>query len=100
MHDFTEQGFTLLGGRLDYVAGRPVAVLVYRHRQHILNLMIWPERDGGATPVAAAERQGHNLLHWRQDGMAYWAISDLNPADLAAFADLLRVAAVAPPGHD
>lgn len=100
VHDFTEQGFTLLGGRLDYVADRPVAVLVYRHRQHILNLMIWPERDGSPTAVATSERQGHNLLHWRQGGMTYWAISDLNPADIAAFAALVRGAATAPMGRE
>jgi anti-sigma factor RsiW len=93
VHDFTEQGFALRGGRLDYVAGRNVAVLVYRHRQHILNLMIWPENDGAATPAAASARQGHNLLHWRQGGMSYWAISDLNQADIAAFAALVRGAA-------
>lgn len=94
VHDFTEQGFPLLGGRLDYVASRNVAVLVYRHRQHIINLMIWPERDGGApAPEKTATRQGHNILYWHQDGMSYWAISDLNTADIAAFAKLVRDAA-------
>lgn len=97
VHDFTEQGFALIGGRLDYVASRNVAVLVYRHRQHVLNLMIWPDGGGAAaTPVQAATRQGHNLLHWRQGGMSYWAISDLNPADIAAFADLVRGRAAVP----
>jgi anti-sigma factor RsiW len=94
VHDFTEQGFPLLGGRLDYVASRNVAVLVYRHRQHIINLMIWPARDGDvAAPEKAATRQGHNILYWHQDGMSYWAISDLNTADIAAFAKLVREAA-------
>ena len=94
VHDFTEQGFPLLGGRLDYVASRNVAVLVYLHRQHIINLMIWPDADGAvAMPASAATRQGHNILHWRQGGMSYWAISDLNQADIAAFADLVRAAA-------
>jgi anti-sigma factor RsiW len=94
VNDFTEKGFPLLGGRLDYVAGRNVAVLVYRHRQHIINLMIWPDGDGGAAaPEKAATRQGHNILYWHQGGMSYWAISDLNAADIAAFADLVRTAA-------
>jgi anti-sigma factor RsiW len=100
VHDFTEQGFALIGGRLDYIAGRNVAVLVYRHRQHILNLMVWPESAAVATPVKASARQGHNVLHWDQGGMAYWAISDLNPADIAAFAALVRSAAAAPMGRD
>jgi anti-sigma factor RsiW len=90
VQDFTTQGFTLVGGRLDYVAGRNVAVLVYRHRQHILNLMIWPEVGGGATPAASSARQGHNVTHWVQGGMTYWVISDLNPLDIAAFVALVR----------
>jgi anti-sigma factor RsiW len=38
--DFAASGFALLGGRMDYVAGRPVAVLVYRHQAHLVNLFI------------------------------------------------------------
>jgi anti-sigma factor RsiW len=90
VHDFTEHGFTLVGGRLDYVAGRNVAVLVYRHRQHIINLMIWPESGGAATPADSSARQGHNVTHWVQGGMTYWAISDLNKLDIAAFVALVR----------
>jgi anti-sigma factor RsiW len=91
VYDFAEQGFPLLGGRLDYVASRNVAVLVYRHRQHIINLMIWPDAAAAAAgPEKSESRQGHNILAWRQGGMSYWAISDLNAADIAAFAKLVR----------
>jgi len=94
--DLTSDGFPLLGGRLDYVDQRTVAALVYRHRQHIINLFLWPT-DGGAGNggVAATSLQGYHVIHWSGGGMTYWAVSDLNPEDLKAFGDLVqrRVAA-------
>jgi anti-sigma factor (TIGR02949 family) len=88
--DFTEQGFPLVGGRLDYIDRRPVAALVYRHRQHIINLFVMPDAGVTAEPAAASSRQGYNVLRWRDGGMALWAVSDLNPAELRQFEELVR----------
>lgn len=89
--DLTGAGFPLVGGRLDYLEHRPVATLVYRHRQHMIDLFVWPEqRPGRAAPVRNVSRHGYNVLHWSEGGMAYWAISDLNLADMKAFADSFR----------
>lgn len=92
--DLTSDGFPLVGGRLDYAGQRTVAALVYRHRQHIINLFIWPA-EGGASALAAESRHGYNVVHWTSGGMVYWAVSDLNPADLRAFSDLVQRAAAA-----
>ena len=92
--DLTGDGFPLVGGRLDYAGQRTVAALVYRHRQHIINLFLWPAEGaamGGA--LSAESRQGYNVVHWASGGMVYWAVSDLNPADLRAFGDLVQRAA-------
>ena len=88
--DLTGEGYPLIGGRLDYVNERPVAALAYRHRQHLINLFIWPEASaGGAAPQLMAQ-QGYHLLHWRQAGLNYWLISDLNRADLENLSRRLR----------
>ena len=95
--DLTSEGFPLLGGRLDYAGQRTVAALVYRHRQHIINLFLWPA-DGGALDGGAMtteSRQGYHVLHWSSGGMIFWAVSDLNPADLRAFGDLVQSRAAA-----
>ena len=79
-------GFPLLGGRLDYIHGHPVAALVYGRGSHKINLFIWP---GESSPSTSASR-GFNLLHWSGEGMTYWAVSDLNPADLQQFVTMVR----------
>jgi anti-sigma factor RsiW len=88
--DFKAQGFTLAGGRLDYLDGKKVAALIYQRRQHLIDLYVWP--DGGHLDhgPTAGSRSGYNFLHWSQDGMAFWAVSDLAPNELADLVNLLR----------
>jgi anti-sigma factor RsiW len=88
--DLSAAGFPLVGGRLDYAAGRPVAALVYRRGAHVINLFVWPSpsaRDGGEV---AEGRQGYNLVHWTRGQASFWAISDLNLTELRQFTSLLR----------
>ncbi|HEX6629670.1 MAG TPA: anti-sigma factor [Gemmatimonadaceae bacterium] len=90
-----EAGFPLLGGRLDYVHGRPVAVVVYGRRQHVINVFSWPAGADGdprgvrETKPTLETRQGYNLLHWRSGGAEHWAASDLNAPELEQFVGLL-----------
>jgi anti-sigma factor RsiW len=88
--DLAEQGFPLLGGRLDYLGRQQAAALVYRHGQHIINLFVWPVPDEAGAVAAGPAEQGYNTLHWSQDGMSFWAVSDVNQADLHSFADHFR----------
>jgi anti-sigma factor (TIGR02949 family) len=86
--DLTTTGFPLRGGRLDYVDNRPVAVLVYGHRQHVIDLFIWPADATADTRRSRSfSKRGLNVLHWTAGGMTYWAVSDVNAADLEAFAE-------------
>jgi anti-sigma factor RsiW len=91
VRDLSDDGFVLAGGRLDYVHGRPIAALVYRRRQHVINLLLWPAAAGEKeTPVRHETRQGYHLIYWRRQGMTGWAVSDLNASELAEFARLFR----------
>jgi anti-sigma factor RsiW len=90
VYDLAAQGYTLIGGRLDYLQQRPVAALAYRHRQHIMNLYVWPSTSPRDQAPQASERHGFHLLRWSQDGMMFSAVSDMNPQDLADFARQFR----------
>jgi anti-sigma factor RsiW len=86
-----DQGFPLLGGRVDYVRERPVAVVVYGRRQHIINAFSWPVDEGGDVGIGAPHsRHGYNMLHWRSGGVEHWVASDLNAAELRQFVGLLQ----------
>ncbi|MBV8866277.1 MAG: anti-sigma factor [Acidobacteriaceae bacterium] len=87
--DLATQGFPLAGGRLDYLSNRSVAALVYKRRQHTINLFVWPSPDPDSGPKASTIK-GYNLVHWTQSHMAYWAISDLNAAELNQFVQDLK----------
>jgi anti-sigma factor RsiW len=87
--DLAAVGFPLVGGRLDYVAGRPVAALIYLRHQHAINVFLWPAADA-ATPVDARSIRGFNVRHWTRDGMSFWAVSDLNDLELAELARALE----------
>jgi anti-sigma factor RsiW len=88
--DFAAEGFPLRGARLDYVAGRPVAALVYRRDKHVIDLFVWPAEGNPAATPATAQRKGYNVVHWVQDGMVFWAVSDVEADQLRAFAEHFR----------
>jgi anti-sigma factor RsiW len=91
--DLTAQDFPLVGGRLDYINNRPVAALVYRHRKHFINVFIWPDESREKNLVRTKTKQGYNLIYWKNSGMAFWAVSDLQENELMQFANLLRTPA-------
>ena len=64
VNDFSAQGFPLVGGRLDYLANRPVAALVYGRHKHFINLFIWPERWRADASIQTTESQGYQVFYW------------------------------------
>jgi anti-sigma factor (TIGR02949 family) len=97
VNDFAAQGFPLIGGRLDYLDQRAVAALVYRHRLHLINVYSWPAAKPGQTAPQTLSIRGYHLVHWREAGMVYWMVSDLDERDLLVLADRLQKAAQVPP---
>lgn len=91
VQDFAQQGYPLAGGRLDYVEGRKVAVLVYHRALHVINLYVWPE-DGAAitiSPGGVTTIRGYNAVSWENNGFHFCAVSDLNTTELRDFAKLV-----------
>lgn len=86
--DLAAENFPLLGGRLDYLDNRPVAALVYGSAKHLIDLYVWP--GSGDTLPATAARDGYNTVHWSENGMAFWAVSDLEAATLNKFVSAWR----------
>jgi anti-sigma factor (TIGR02949 family) len=88
--DLRTEGFPLVGGRLDLIAGKPVPALVYKRREHVINLFVLPASlaDHGETLT----RRGYNLRHWDEGDLGFWAVTDAAPTELAEFERLYRAA--------
>ncbi len=91
VRDLAAQGIPLAGGRLDYLGQRPVAALVYRLNRHTINVFVWPATGNATQEPVFAVRQGYNVAHWSGDGMQFWAVSDVNVADLRNVVHLLAL---------
>ena len=90
VEDFAAQGFALIGGRIEVFDGEPVAALVYRRKQHLVNLYVMPTRQAGRLGARSdARHNGFNLAARRDGEFTFIAVSDLNPAELN---DLLKLA--------
>jgi anti-sigma factor RsiW len=74
-----------VGGRLDYLDNSVVPALVYKRRLHTINLFIRPGGGESAPTGFTATRRGFSILHWTDDGLEYWAVSDVNARDLRLF---------------
>ena len=84
--DFSGEGFPLAGARVDYVGGAPAAVLVYKRRQHTIDVFALPGKPPGEASYA---RDGFNVERFSAGGMTFWAVSDLNRNELQDFARLV-----------
>jgi anti-sigma factor RsiW len=84
VEELSSCGFSLVGGRLDYLDGRAVAAMTYRRRLHVVNLFEWPtshgDQDARFTSV-----NGYSLARWSDHGLEYWAVSDVAPEDMREF---------------
>ncbi|KVN03624.1 anti-sigma factor family protein [Burkholderia stagnalis] len=96
VEDLAASGFPLAGGRLDYVGQRRVAVLVYRYRQHVIDVYVRPSAEGGQAAPYATVSQGYAVDRWDAAGMTWWAVTDALPSALAAFRTALNARLAAP----
>jgi anti-sigma factor RsiW len=90
--DLTAQGFTLIGGRLDYVDARAIGAIVYRRRAHVINLFVAQTASTERRAAKLETIQGFNIRRWSDRGLNYWAVSDLAADELAEFGDKFEAA--------
>ena len=90
--DLTAQGFTLIGGRLDYVDTRPIGAIVYRRRAHVINLFVAQTASTEHHAARIETIQGFNIRRWSERGLNYWAVSDLAADELAEFGEKFEAA--------
>jgi anti-sigma factor RsiW len=90
--DFAGQGFVLVGGRIDVVDAQPVPTLVYRHNEHLISLTAIPIRPGGAPTTKNLPHRiaGYHVINWQVGDFSYFAVSDIEPTELAEFVYLYR----------
>jgi anti-sigma factor RsiW len=89
--DLATEGFPLVGGRIEHVRGNTVATLTYTRDKHVIDVFVWPSKDETA-PVRTISK-GFNVLHWADNSMQYWAVSDVERAELQRFSALWQVQA-------
>jgi anti-sigma factor RsiW len=95
VHDLANEGFALTGGRLDILEQRPIATLVYRYRQHTIDVFVRPE-SAHAPPPALRTVRGFNVAHASGSGMDWIAVSDVSASVLSPFVQRLARAGAAP----
>jgi anti-sigma factor RsiW len=89
--DLAAQGFTLIGGRLDYVDAKPVAAIVYKRRAHVINLFVAPVM-GPERRATIEQLQGFNIWRWTRSDLGFWAVSDINAEELQEFGEKFEAA--------
>jgi len=89
VRDLKDEGFPLVGGRMDYIDGHPAAVVVYRRAKHVINLFAWASPGKPDEALHDEAWQGFNVVRWRHSGITYFAVSDVEADQLAQFARLV-----------
>jgi anti-sigma factor RsiW len=88
--DFTPQGYALVGGRADYIDGKRMAVVVYEHGPHIINVFTWASRRDSSRLTT---RNGYHVVFWTAGNLQYCAVSDAGWQELQGLVSLLRALA-------
>jgi anti-sigma factor RsiW len=90
--DLGSDGFPLVGGRLDYIDRHPAAALVYKRRDHVINVFVWPQATGSPSHAIRSDARGYHVISWTRGGVAVWIVSDVALSELDDFGRKLDAA--------
>ncbi len=84
--------FTLLGGRVTYLAQTPGAHLIYQLRKHEISVFIFQDRgeETASLPSGPLHAQSFTVENWTQNGLRYFVLGDVSAEDIHALSQLLR----------
>ena len=88
--ELSQEGSPLIGGRVDVIGRTPVPTLVYRRRQHLISLMALPSSQSPIEIPSERTIAGYHIVTWIEDGVTYWAVSDVAMPDLESFVRAFR----------
>jgi anti-sigma factor RsiW len=83
--ELAEQGDALLGARVDYLGSMRVAVLVYQHGHHQINVYIWPRSAMDMHAPVDSQTDGYRLMSAQTGTFTAVMVSDLGAEELSAF---------------
>jgi anti-sigma factor RsiW len=83
--ELADQGFPLIGGRLDSIDGKTVPAIVYKRRLHTVNVFVWPAKKSGERSLV---KDGFAIREWTHNGLRFAAVSDIPAAELQQFETL------------
>ena len=92
VRDLSAQNYILLGARLERIRGHRAVSIVYRVRNHTINLYAWRAREVESEAPVADQARGFSLVTWVESGLRYAAIADIEARELSEFAALMRTA--------
>jgi anti-sigma factor RsiW len=90
--DLSSAGFPLAGGRVEILDGKPVPVLVYQRRAHVISVVAAPRSGLQKTsePSRVSTHDGYSVIEWHGRDFDYFVVSDLAEPELEEFVTLWR----------
>lgn len=93
--DLASAGFPLIGGRVEALDGRIAPTLVYRRREHRIEVTELPLSGRAGENIATSRFDGYHVARWSDFDRSYVAVTDLPESELADFLTAFRAAVAA-----
>lgn len=90
--DLSAEGFPLAGGRVEALDGRVVPTLVYRRREHRIEVTELPLTGSPRDKTKMSSLDGFHVARWSDSDRAYVAVTDMPESELAEFVTQFRAA--------